>query len=106
MQPAVDLFQEFMQQETGVTPSCQLVFDEVEYLPQAPSPGYEGETSYGGVYLHANGGKIICRNTLEERLDLVFHSQSPTIRGMLFGFRERAAEIEIPSEKTALIRDE
>lgn len=106
MQPAVRLFQDIMQKETGVTPVCELVFDEEEYLPPAPSPGFEGETSHGGVCLHANGGKIICRNTIEERLNLVFQSQSPQIRGMLFGFREGPGEIEVPSEKTALIRDD
>lgn len=106
IQSALELFQEVMRKETGVIPNCKVEFDDKEYLPPPPSPGYEGLTSYGGVILHANNEQIICRNTLEARLDLVFNEQSPNIRGLLFGFREKAAEIEIPSEKTALIRDD
>ena len=44
--------------------------------------------SCGGVVLKANRGKIILRNTLDSRLDLVFKDLSPALRGVLFGTRK------------------
>ncbi len=50
----------------------------------------------GGVLLSAREGKIVCRNTLDSRLDLCFEALIPAIRGMLFGVRE--AKASVPSE--------
>eukprot|EP01102_Stenamoeba_stenopodia_P012070 TRINITY_DN3768_c0_g1_i1.p1 TRINITY_DN3768_c0_g1~~TRINITY_DN3768_c0_g1_i1.p1 ORF type:complete len:225 (+),score=82.93 TRINITY_DN3768_c0_g1_i1:87-761(+) len=41
--------------------------------------------SAGGVVLAANNGKILCNNTLEQRLHLAYEGQLPTIRTSLFG---------------------
>ena len=43
--------------------------------------------SCGGVVLSAQKGKILCMNTLEQRLQLACDQQLPVIRGMLFGSR-------------------
>lgn len=43
--------------------------------------------SCGGVVLSAQRGKILCMNTLEQRLQLACDQQLPEIRGMLFGSR-------------------
>jgi vacuolar-type H+-ATPase subunit E/Vma4 len=38
----------------------------------------------GGVILYAHNRKIVCNNTLEDRLNLCFEQELPTIRSMLF----------------------
>ena len=43
--------------------------------------------SCGGVVLSAQRGKILCLNTLEQRLQLACDQRLPEIRGMLFGSR-------------------
>lgn len=43
------------------------------------------QRSCGGVVLSAQKGKILCLNTLEQRLQLACDQRLPEIRGMLFG---------------------
>lgn len=38
----------------------------------------------GGVFLRSNDGLIVCDNSLDARVDLIFEHLLPTIRGMLF----------------------
>ena len=40
--------------------------------------------SCGGVILYAHKYRIVCNNTLEERLGLAFESELPSIRKVLF----------------------
>jgi V-type H+-transporting ATPase subunit E len=42
------------------------------------------ESCLGGVVLHARKGRIVCSNTLDERLQLVYQEAIPDIRKMLF----------------------
>ena len=46
-------------------------------------------SSAGGIVLSARNGQIVCRNTLDSRLDIAFEQLKPQIRGTLFGFREK-----------------
>ena len=38
----------------------------------------------GGIVLHAKKGRIVCSNTIDERLQLVYQEAIPQIRSMLF----------------------
>jgi V-type H+-transporting ATPase subunit E len=42
------------------------------------------DTTYGGVMLTADSGKIVCDNTMASRLELVYEELLPTIRAILF----------------------
>jgi len=56
------------------------------YLPSAPpSFEFEGESCCGGVVLSAEKGRILCDNTLDQRLRLAFEQLLPDVRKMLFG---------------------
>jgi len=86
---AISLFQETMKSASGVTPSINVALDEKEFLPPAPVKGKEGASCTGGVLLIARSGQIVCRNTLDHRLDLAFEALKPSLRGILFGVREK-----------------
>lgn len=38
----------------------------------------------GGIVLHTRKGRIVCSNTIDERLQLVYQEAIPEIRAMLF----------------------
>jgi len=85
----------------GVRPPCELALD-VESLAPAPAPNQAQSDAAlndaelkvpcccGGVVLIAKGGKILCDNTLDTRLNLAYEALAPEIRGTLFGVREKA----------------
>eukprot|EP00884_Botryococcus_braunii_P012470 jgi/Botrbrau1/21223/Bobra.39_2s0024.1 len=81
LQTAKDKFQ----QAYGVPPP-ELTVDEKTFL--APPPGGkaddEFETSNGGVVVTSADGKIVCANTLDERLKIAYSQNLPRIRGILF----------------------
>jgi len=54
------------------------------YLPPGPSKGGFGLTCAGGVLLSAQDEKIVCDNTLDQRLSLAFDSLLPEIRRTIF----------------------
>jgi len=54
------------------------------YLPPGPSKGGFGLTCAGGVLLTAQEDKIVCDNTLDQRLGLAFDSLLPEIRRTIF----------------------
>ncbi|XP_057450032.1 V-type proton ATPase subunit E-like [Lotus japonicus] len=64
----------------------EIIVDHNIYLPSAPSH-YESHEPYcsGGVVLASRDGKIVCENTLDARLDVVFRKKLPEIRKQLFG---------------------
>ena len=94
----IKLFQDTMKEATsGVVPSVNVVLDEKTFLPPAPVKGSSALACSGGILLTARQGQIVCRNTLDHRLDLAFESLKPSIRGALFGVRakiENAAPVE------------
>uniref|UniRef100_A0A1J3K484 V-type proton ATPase subunit E3 n=1 Tax=Noccaea caerulescens TaxID=107243 RepID=A0A1J3K484_NOCCA len=85
---AIKLFQKTMHDASGVTPNVNVEID-TEFLPPGPVEGKVGNFSCGGVELHARGSQIICRNTLDHRLDLAFDALKPSIRAALFGVRAK-----------------
>lgn len=63
--------------------------DNQIFLPPAPSHHFfhheHGPFCSGGVVLASRDGKIVCENTLDARLDVVFRKKLPEIRKQLFG---------------------
>ena len=62
---------------------CKVTFDQTKYLPEFDET--EGsESCLGGVFMHAKKGRIVCSNTLDERLQLCYAEGIPDIRRILF----------------------
>lgn len=92
LEPAVNLFKKTMSDSTGIAPTVTVSLDD-KFL--APGFSQEGVAfCAGGVLLSARNDQIICRNTLDHRLDLAFEQLKPQIRGILFGVRERVISDE------------
>lgn len=89
MDGAVALFKDTICKASGVTPELTLTLDTNDFLPPAPVAGKEGKSCCGGIVLSAKGGKIMCKNTLDSRLDLAYDDLKPQIRGMIFGVRAK-----------------
>lgn len=61
----------------------KIVVDKDRFLPEFDEN--EGaESCMGGVVLHARKGRIVCSNTLDDRLQLVYQEAIPEIRRTLF----------------------
>lgn len=61
----------------------KLVLDEKKFLAEYDEK--EGaESCMGGILLHCRKGRIVCSNTLDERLHLVYAEAIPEIRSNLF----------------------
>jgi len=67
---------------TGKTVELQL--DTKSYLPPGPVQGSHAVSCSGGVLLTTHEDKIICDNTLDQRLNLAFDAKIPEIRSVLF----------------------
>ena len=88
---AIRLFQDTMTKSSGIKPTINCALDEKEFLPPAPVAGREGASCTGGVLLSTRSGQILCRNTLDHRLELAFDALKPTLRGSLFGVRAKVS---------------
>jgi len=86
---AVRLYQTTIKQATGIEPVLRPVMTkkEDELLPSGPRPGFDGATCCGGIKVSSRAGKIVCRNTLDSRLEIAFKELKPQVRGILFGIR-------------------
>lgn len=84
---AIKLFKKTMKDETNVDAEVHVQLDTTNYLPAAPKSGENRPSCTGGVVVSAREGQIICRNTLDHRLELAFDRLKPTVRGALFGIR-------------------
>ncbi|KAK4742372.1 hypothetical protein SAY87_000373 [Trapa incisa] len=72
-------------QKANVHPPV-IEIDHRVYLPPPPShKNTSGLFCSGGVVLASRDGKIVCENTLDARLDVVFRKKLPEIRKWLFG---------------------
>ncbi|KAL7248749.1 hypothetical protein ACSBR2_003481 [Camellia fascicularis] len=64
----------------------KITVDKRVYLPPPPSSeDSHGPSCSGGVVLASQDGKIVCENTLDARLDVVFRQKLPEIRKHLLG---------------------
>lgn len=70
-----------------------LEIDEAHPLPPAPTPNQEGHEEYdtcaGGVVVTSADGRIVCSNTLDDRLKIGYTANLPVLRELLFGAAER-----------------
>nr|GMC98142.1 V-type proton ATPase subunit E [Ipomoea batatas] len=63
----------------------EIIIDHI-HLPPAPSHhNAHGLFCSGGVVLASRDGKIVCENTLDARLEVLFRKKLPEIRKLLFG---------------------
>ena len=67
-----------MKRETTRDYACELHIIEDSFLTD------ENGRRCGGVILYAHNRRIVCSNTLEDRLNQIFESQLPMIRNGLF----------------------
>jgi len=92
--PAIELFHRTVANvANGFQPAVVVTVtdDEKNFLPPGPVKGSNTLSCSGGIILSARNGTILCRNTLDSRLDLAFQQLMPTVRAILFGVREKAA---------------
>jgi vacuolar-type H+-ATPase subunit E/Vma4 len=71
-------FKEIMTRETPDEYSCELKIVDSEFI----TPEQGGEL--GGILLYSASRKIVCPNTIKNRLDLCFEELLPEIRKKLF----------------------
>lgn len=62
---------------------CRVTIDKAKYLPEY-NENEATESCMGGVVLHCRKGRIVCSNTLDERLQLVYQEAIPDVRRLLF----------------------
>jgi len=62
-----------------------VIVDQNKFLPEFIEASEETKDScMGGILLHTRRGRIVCTNTLDERLSLVYAEAIPEIRERLF----------------------
>mmetsp|Transcript_66315 Transcript_66315/g.76951 ORF Transcript_66315/g.76951 Transcript_66315/m.76951 type:complete len:224 (-) Transcript_66315:171-842(-) len=74
---AADEFCALIKKETGVEFKTTITVDSKSFLTEV-------HTKLGGVVLSAHKGKIVCANTLDNRLELVYNESIPDLRKNLF----------------------
>jgi len=97
---AYKLYLEFIREQTGITPKVVVQLSK-DWLPPGPKTGESGQSCCGGVVLSARNGTIVCKNTLDSRLDLCFENLKPQIRGLLFGVRPKIPNAESEIDRQA-----
>jgi len=66
--------------------NAELDIDTKNFLPPGPVDlNTPGNFCCGGVILTSNEGRIICKNTVEVRLEMILEQKLPEIRRLLFG---------------------
>lgn len=61
----------------------KLIIENHKFLPEYDET--DGvDSCMGGIMLHARKGRIVCSNTIDDRLQLVYQEAIPEIRKMLF----------------------
>ncbi len=61
----------------------KILIDKHKYLPEY-NENEAIDSCMGGVVLHCRKGRIVCSNTLDERLALCYQEAIPDVRRMLF----------------------
>lgn len=93
---AVEEYKQMMKQEVLIFKDrdvpLKLVIENEKFLSEYEET--EGAQScMGGIMLHARKGRIVCSNTIDERLQLVYQEAIPEIRSILFpSFKRKTVE--------------
>lgn len=85
-------YTELMLRETQRDYACRLSIREDKYLSK------ENGGECGGVILFAHNRRIVCSNTLEDRLMQVFEAELPSIRQGLFPRAPKRQQVAASSE--------
>jgi len=79
-----------MKNASDITPKVEVKIDDKIFLPPAPKSDDDKQlTCTGGLLLTAKNGQIVCRNTLDARLDIAFDRMKPQTRGIIWGERAK-----------------
>ena len=62
---------------------CRVEIDDSKYL-SVYNEQEGAESCMGGLILHARKGRIVCANTLDDRLALCYQEAIPDVRRILF----------------------
>eukprot|EP01024_Parvocaulis_polyphysoides_P059243 TRINITY_DN63_c1_g1_i2.p2 TRINITY_DN63_c1_g1~~TRINITY_DN63_c1_g1_i2.p2 ORF type:complete len:228 (-),score=43.74 TRINITY_DN63_c1_g1_i2:210-893(-) len=68
------------------TAAPELTVDNSSYLPAAPTDLDDEETPscVGGIAVTSMDGRIVCSNTLDDRLEISYSQNLPVVRALLF----------------------
>lgn len=85
--PAINEYKALMKKEVRLFKDrdvpAKVNIDEGKFLPEFNDE--EGQEScMGGIIIHCRKGRIVCSNTLDDRLQLVYQEAIPEIRRLLF----------------------
>jgi V-type H+-transporting ATPase subunit E len=69
---------------TGQTATVKLAVNPGGKCLPPPADGSGKKSCAGGVKLNASGGRVVCDNTLDSRLETAFAELMPEIRSILF----------------------
>ena len=76
-----------------------MILDNNKFLPEFNEKSENPtESCMGGILMHARQGRIVCSNTLDERLQLVYQEAIPQIREQLFPCLVKEPKPEKPQE--------
>jgi len=81
-----DILPHAVQEYSGKTgKNCDVTINQSEPLPPGPEEARGGDFCSGGIVLSTMDGRIICANTLDARLAMVFEQKLPEIRTIIYG---------------------
>ena len=81
----VDVTRAAIAEVEAKNPGLKLQLDTHEHLPPPPETSKEGASCAGGVHVISTDGKIVCNNSLDDRLKVAFERNVPEIRATIFG---------------------
>lgn len=84
---ALSRYLEISKLKTGKEPKCAVNVNPIGQRLPPPDDGSGKASCAGGVKLIGDNGKIVCDNTLDTRLKMVFEDIMPEIRQTLFSQR-------------------
>ena len=102
IEPAIEEYKKLMKKEVKAFANREVPIkvnlDENRYLPEYDET--EGADScMGGVVLHCRKGRIVCSNTLDDRLNLVYQESIPEVRKILFpSFKKNVQKASAPAQ--------
>lgn len=102
IEPAIEEYKKLMKKEVKAFANREVPIkvnlDEGRYLPEYDET--EGADScMGGIVLHCRKGRIVCSNTLDDRLNLVYQESIPEVRRILFpSFKKPVQKASAPTQ--------
>lgn len=100
---AADEYKKLMKEQVkslkNKEPTLNLILDEKRFLPEFNAKSESiTDSCMGGILMHAKQGRIVCSNTLDERLALIQQEAIPQIREQLFPCMVKPPKPEKPAK--------